>query len=145
MNGDDAERLHDRALMAARWLAIGVEDLRVARLCLNATEPSPVASAYHCQQAAEKLVKGLLVLADSPFTKTHDLVRLGTLALPAYPQLASLLAATHILTSWAFEYRYPGPDLQPPEDPTETELKQAMDTIDALATALRDAVRTAPQ
>jgi hypothetical protein len=47
----------------------------------------------------EKLIKGLLVLADVPFTKTHDLGRLGTLAAPAYPQQAELFAATYLFNS----------------------------------------------
>ncbi|HVC63074.1 MAG TPA: HEPN domain-containing protein [Acetobacteraceae bacterium] len=108
MSGDDRELAHDRRLIALRWLAVGVEDLRVARLCLDAAEPSPVASAYHCQQAAEELVKGLLVLADVPFTKNHDLERLGIQAAPNYPRHADLLAATYPFTAWAFAFRYPG-------------------------------------
>jgi HEPN domain-containing protein len=63
MSGDDPELAHDRRLMALRWLAAGVEDMNVARLCLEAREPVPHASAYHCQQAAEKFLKGPLVLA----------------------------------------------------------------------------------
>ncbi len=114
---------------------MGTEDLHVARLCLDAVEPSPVASAYHCQQAAEKLIKGLLVLADVSFTKTHDLERLGTLAVPEYPHHADLFAATYLFTAWAFEYRYPGPEI--PDDPTETELREAMTVIDRVADCLR--------
>lgn len=94
MSDDDREIARDRRLIALRWLSVGVEDLHIARLCLDAAEPSPAGSAYHCQQAAEKLIKGLLVLADVPFTKTHDLGRLGTLAAPAYPQQAEQFAAT---------------------------------------------------
>ena len=48
------------------------------------------------------------VLADVPFTKTHDLQRLGTLAVPRYPQDAELFEATYLFTSWAFDFRYPG-------------------------------------
>ena len=54
MSGDDRERLRDRRLVALRWLAVGIEDARVARLCLNASERSVTAAAYHCQQAAER-------------------------------------------------------------------------------------------
>jgi hypothetical protein len=73
MSGDDPELARDRRLMALRWLAVGREDPRVARLCLDAVEPALSASAYHCQQAAEKLIKGLLVLGSMPFARTHDL------------------------------------------------------------------------
>ena len=119
MSGDDPELAHDRRLMARRWLALAVEDLKVAGLCLDAREPVPHASAYHCQQAAEKLIKGLLVLADIPFTKTHNLRRLGTLAVPLYPRHEKLLSATYLFTSWAFDFRYPGPESGIPDDPTD--------------------------
>ena len=122
----------------SRWLAVGIEDLRVARLCLDASEPSPAASAYHCQQAAEKLVKGLLVLADVPFTKTHDLERLGTLAAPLYPRDAELFEATYLFTSWAFEFRYPGSGAEIPDEPTDIELRQATAVIDRLVACLRE-------
>jgi HEPN domain-containing protein len=137
MNGDDRELAHDRRLVALRWLAVGVEDLRVARLCLDATEPSLVAAAYHCQQAAEKLIKGLLVLAEVPFTKTHDLERLGTLAAPRYPGEAELFEATYLFTSWAFDFRYPGSGAEIPDEPTDMELRQAMAVIDRLVACLR--------
>ena len=41
--------------------------------------------AYHCQQAAEKLLKGALVLAYVDFRKTHNLVWLGNLVISAFP------------------------------------------------------------
>jgi HEPN domain-containing protein len=137
MNGDDRELARDRRLVALRWLSVGSEDLRVARLCLDASEPSPAASAYHCQQAAEKLVKGLLVLADVPFTKTHDLERLGTLAAPRYPRDVELVEATYLFTSWAFDFRYPRQGAEIPDEPSETELRTAMAVIDRLVGCLR--------
>ncbi|NYZ17616.1 HEPN domain-containing protein [Azospirillum sp. RWY-5-1] len=44
-----------------RWWTVAAEDLRVAQACHAMAPPSPGNAAYHCQQAAEKLVKGLLV------------------------------------------------------------------------------------
>ncbi|MSP00561.1 MAG: HEPN domain-containing protein [Acetobacteraceae bacterium] len=145
MSGDDRELALDRGLMALRWLAMGVEDLKVARLCLDACEPVPHAAAYHCQQAAEKLIKGLLVLADIPFTKTHDLRRLGTLATPKYPKHEDLFSATYLFTSWAFDFRYPGPGPEIPDDPDETELRQAMAAIERLADCLRTHIPPEPE
>ena len=138
MSVDDREIARDRRLVALRWLAVGAEDSHIARLCLDAAEPSPAGAAYHCQQAAEKLIKGLLVLADVPFTKTHDLGRLGTLAAPAYPQQADLFVATYLFTAWAFEFRYPGPEI--PDDPSDTELREAMVVIQRLAECLRASI-----
>src|SRR5205807_2517939 len=77
MNADNAIRRRE----AARWLVIVDEDVRVAIACLRMDDPAPGSAAYHCQQAAEKVVKGLLVVARITFTRTHDLDELVDLAL----------------------------------------------------------------
>jgi HEPN domain-containing protein len=118
-------------------LALGIEDLHVARICPGAAEPALTASAYHGQQAAEKLIKGLLVLADVPFTKMHILRRLGLLAEPHYPSYAPLLAATYPFTPWAFDFRYPGTDPEPPDGPDRSTLQEAMSIIEQLVVCLR--------
>lgn len=94
MSGPDPELEAERRLEAARWLAVAVSDVRIAGVALELGPPLPGVAAYHCQQAAEKLMKGLLVLAGAPFAKTHDLEKIGALAAEAWPQWASLFAAT---------------------------------------------------
>ena len=54
-------------------MLVADRDIRSAEACLAGADPIPEAAAYHCQQAAEKLIKGLLVLARTPFRKTHDM------------------------------------------------------------------------
>jgi|GEM_PF-504850 len=142
MNDDDRELDQDRRLMAQRWLRLAVEDLHVVRICLDAQEPALTASAYHCQQAAEKALKGLLVLADTPFSKTHQLRRLGLLAEPHYPAHAALFAETYVFTPWAFDFRYPGTDPEPPGSPDDATLRGAAETLDRLVACLRDAIQT---
>ena len=56
---DDGERRRE----AARWRAIAVEDMRVALACLQMEPPAIGIAAYHSHQAAEKLLKGLLIVA----------------------------------------------------------------------------------
>jgi HEPN domain-containing protein len=135
MSGDNNAVAHERRLEAERWLAVAIEDVAVAELCLGAYEPKTGSCAYHCQQAVEKLLKGLLVLADTPFPKTHDLRRLGTMAALRYPDRADLLASTFAMTTWGYAYRYPGP-----EDyalPSTEELLQAAATINQIAVFMR--------
>jgi HEPN domain-containing protein len=67
---------------ARRWWAVAAEDLRVVRACLAMEPPSPGNAAYHCQQAAEKTMKGLLVAAGVGFRKIHDLDELANVAAP---------------------------------------------------------------
>ena len=54
--------------------------------------PPPVClgggGAYHVQQAAEKPINGLLVLAGEPFRPTHDMDDLVARLVPVYPQFA---------------------------------------------------------
>ena len=54
------------------WLIKAQRDLATARKL--AGDPSPLldTAIYHCQQAAEKAVKGFLAFHDQPVVKTHD-------------------------------------------------------------------------
>ena len=87
-------------------MAIVEEDIDVAtpatRLCRLG------ASAFHVQQAAEKLLKALLVLAGEPFRRTQDLGDLASRLLPVYPQFGRQAEAVRHLSVWGIAYRYPG-------------------------------------
>lgn len=93
MSDIDENVASHRRSEAERWLGLAGEDARVARLCLAAAPPALASAAFHTQQAAEKVLKGFLVLAEIRFGKTHDLDRLTALAGPAYPYLGPLFEA----------------------------------------------------
>lgn len=59
------------------WLARARDDLAVAETLLEAGSPA-WAVCYHAQQAIEKGIKALLVLACEDPPKTHNLVRLNS-------------------------------------------------------------------
>ena len=62
------------AVEAARaWLAAAEDDLRAVTDCLHGPEHTATAAAYHCQQAAENLVKAVMVSADMHPPKSHDI------------------------------------------------------------------------
>jgi len=91
MSENDEGLAHDHRLVARhRWL-IANRDVRSAQACLDAVDPIPETAAYHCQQATEKLIKGLLVLARVPFRKTHDLEVLRDLVVPRFVELADVI------------------------------------------------------
>jgi HEPN domain-containing protein len=129
----DAERRRE----AARWLAVAAEDARVARVCLEMPQPALGIAAYHCQQAAEKLVKGLLVVAGAGFPRTHDLAELAGRAMPFYRDLSPLLEAIGPLTVWSVAYRYPGIEEDDEPDPGEAALLNALATIGDLTERLQ--------
>jgi len=129
----------DRATVleeARRWWGVAAEDLRVARACLAIDPPSLGNAAYHCQQAAEKTMKGLLVAAGVGFRKIHDLDELADVAAPLYPALALDLDQCRPFTSWATEYRYPPEDESPP--PSEEAILEAADLLQRLLTAVAE-------
>jgi HEPN domain-containing protein len=100
-----------------RVLAIAEEDAAAARLCVRSAEPLLSIAAYHCQQAAEKVLKAALIVRGVPFRRTHDLDELPTQLVAAWPAVGVLAEPLRPLTSWGFAYRYPteGVDEAPPD------------------------------
>ena len=133
---DESDASAERQREAARWLAIAADDARVARACLGMAQPALGIAAYHCQQAAEKLTKGLLIVAGAGFPRTHDLAELAVQASPLYPDLKPLLEAMAPLTVWNIAYRYPGIEEDDEPDPTPQALRNALTAIDALVQRL---------
>jgi HEPN domain-containing protein len=133
MSGTDREDIREEILA---WLRVAESDQRVARLCLNADPPLRDAAAYHCQQAAEKLLKGFLVKAGSHVSKTHDLDARADLVRGHYPAIDDLLTPLPDWTTWSTAYRYPGEGGPQPE-PSVEELTRALDFIGRLEATLR--------
>jgi HEPN domain-containing protein len=112
------------------------EDERIARGCLEFDPPSFGGAAFHCQQAAEKLLKGFLVRGCIDFRKTHDLDALGQSVAAEFPSIAPMLSPLRQWTTWSVAYRYPGETLPEPE-PTFDELLLALNLIARLTEGLR--------
>ncbi len=93
-------------------------------------------ATFHCQQAAEKLLKGFLVRAGADFRKTHDLDALVQSVLVHFPSLEPLLTPMRTWTAWSVAYRYPG-ESGPQPEPSADEMSQALDAIERLDMALR--------
>jgi len=52
-----------------QWLAHADSDRRTATVCLAADPPLLDAASFHCQQAAEKLLKGAFGLGGDSFSQ----------------------------------------------------------------------------
>ena len=89
---------------------------------MAATPPLLGEAAYHCQQAAEKSLKGYLSWHDVPFGKTHDLAAIGLLCVSSDTSLEVICVRADRLTVFAWAFRYPGA----PEEPTSTEVDSAL-------------------
>jgi HEPN domain-containing protein len=142
MSEDDDAVANDHRLVARNWLLIADRDVRSAQACLDAASPIPEAAAYHCQQAAEKLIKALLVLARVPFRKTHDLEALRDLVVPRFPDLAEAIDRLVPLTDWGHVFRYP--DLGGEPVPSREELRGALNDIRLFAERVTGLIGTGP-
>ena len=100
---DDAKRDLIRA-----WLIKSRNDLDTARQISSLPEGHLDTAIYHCQQAAEKAIKGFLAFHDHELERTHDLKRLLQIAAADDRAFLQWMGAAITLTPYATAYRYPG-------------------------------------
>jgi HEPN domain-containing protein len=114
------------------WLTKAKSDLEAAVHNLTASPPLLGDLVFHCQQAAEKAMKGFLAWHDVPFRKSHDLEEIGEACLSIDTSLKDLVDQAVPLTEYAWKFRYPGEV----EEPTQTEAQEAL----ALARQVYEAI-----
>lgn len=102
-----------KVILTRSWLVKAERDLRSARRLADAEDSLLDTAAYHCQQAAEKGLKGFLLYHDIRFEKTHDLELLLSQAERIEPEFCVCRGAGRILTPLAVEFRYPGEYIEP--------------------------------
>ncbi|MBI5165996.1 MAG: HEPN domain-containing protein [Magnetospirillum sp.] len=92
---------------AGQWFIKADEDICMAEMALVRQPPLIDPAAFHCQQAAEKILKGLLVAAAVRAPRSHDIEILSSLAAPLYPGLASRMDQFALVSTWTMASRYP--------------------------------------
>lgn len=122
----------DKAAVVRGWLSKAANDLRGARIDLDADPPLIEDALFHCQQASEKTLKGFLTAHDTLFKKTHDLDELGRACLHVDATLRDAVQPTVPLTVFAWEFRYPGDAIVP----SMPETRQALALAEGLYTAI---------
>jgi len=125
---------HDPSLIAETraWLLKAAKDLAIADHDRNAKPPFLEDVVFHCQQAAEKVLKGFLTWHGIAFRKTHNLVEIGQSCVAVDRTLEPTLRLAAPLTEYAWKFRYPGE----PEEPSSEEADEAL----ATAREVHDAV-----
>lgn len=115
---------HDPARVAEtrEWLTKAAHDLRAAEFELTAEPPLTWDIVFHCQQLAEKSLKGFLAWYDVPFHKTHNLVEIGEPCVAIGATLEDLVRRAARLTDYAWKFRYPGE----PEEPSVSEAQPSL-------------------
>jgi HEPN domain-containing protein len=116
-------------VIARRWLAHADRDLAVAELLVTQAEPLLSAAAFHCQQAAEKMGKALLIVFRTPVPKVHDLESLAELLSAPDPESAARMFELADLTTWYINSRYPG---QSDDVPSRGDIIASLSKLQAL-------------
>jgi HEPN domain-containing protein len=99
----------DNQDIAKEWLKIAELDLSSAEF-LQKMNPIPVEIiCYHCQQAAEKYLKGFLALNGEEIKKTHDLMQLNKMCQKYEEKFGMIAEECLLLTDYGVNIRYPFP------------------------------------
>ena len=112
------------------WLVKAHSDLRSARALVALPEPATDTAIYHCQQAAEKALKGYLAFRDQPLERTHDLERLLELATALESAFAPLETQADVLNPYSTAFRYP--DMLGVQFPSVAEVNTAIEHAQAI-------------
>ena len=134
---DDAPRLVD----TAAWLRRAALDVRAAEVDLATTPALLGDAAFHCQQAAEKALKGFLTWHDAPFRRTHDLAEIGQQCSSLDLSIEPICRRAERLTVYAWIFRYPGDVEEPSREEVEDALALAREVYGAILSRLPEEVR----
>lgn len=93
--------------LARQWMTKAANDLLNADNNLNAETIPLDTVCFHCQQAAEKLLKAFLVGKGRTYPITHDLLAILENILPTNSEAERLRDDLALLTPYAVEVRYP--------------------------------------
>lgn len=92
---------------APEWFRVAEVDLQSAAYLRN-MHPFPIEIiCYHCQQAAEKFLKGYLACKGEPVRKTHGLTLLVKLCETFDPSFKQIETECLELTDYGVNVRYP--------------------------------------
>lgn len=127
----------DPARMAntGAWLRLASRDMRAAAHGMKADPPLLGDVVFHCQQGAEKAMRGFLAWHGVEAVETSDLREIGRRCVELDSSLQPLVEQAAPLSDYAWKYRYPL-DPDEPEEPTADEVHQAMSITHAVATEI---------
>lgn len=93
--------------MAQEWFRYAAKDLQSA-IYLQGMNPLPIEIiCYHCQQSAEKYLKGYIALNGGEILRVHDLVVLNKICLSYGHNFIDILDECLNLTDYGVQARYP--------------------------------------
>ncbi|NLY11165.1 MAG: HEPN domain-containing protein [Firmicutes bacterium] len=97
----------DNIAVAKEWFTLADLDLQSA-VYLQRMKPKPLEIiAYHCQQSAEKYLKGFIAFSGARIRKTHDLVVLNRDCQRYNSSFIEIMDECINLTDYGVNVRYP--------------------------------------
>ena len=127
-----------KRLLVRNWIIKSKHDLETAAKLASGYNPYLDTAIYHCQQAAEKAVKGFLILHDCSSPRTHDVGELIENAISVEPGISDYLEDGENLTPYAGRYIYPGEVMDPDREEFEEALKSARKIFDFILSKMPD-------
>ena len=89
------------------WRILAERDINVADYLADNMRPIPTEIvAFHCQQAVEKYLKGVLVILGEDPPYIHDLNKLNMFAEKHHPLFVSIRSPCAVITHFAIQPRY---------------------------------------
>jgi len=126
------------------WLIKAQHDLASADVLSQSFLPLLDTAIYHCQQAAEKSVKGFLAFCDHEFERVHDVEALIRAAGSYEERFSHYEQVGRLLTPYFRIFRYPGVAVQPDEGQFEQAFSAAAALYDFVLSILPGEVHPAP-
>jgi HEPN domain-containing protein len=134
--------MDDRNELVKNWIVKAQHDLLAAQKLSSDPEIYSDIAIYHCQQSAEKAIKGFLILHNQSFPKTHDLRLLVQLAIVINPSFEDYQEAAELLTPYATEFRYPSDVMQATTEELQEAIEKASGIFNFIKTLLSDEIRS---
>lgn len=98
------------------WFVKASNDIRAAEALSAVSPPLLDEAVFHCQQAAEKTLKGFLTWNGRTFRRTHNLEEIGEQCLTIDASLREVVDQAVPLSEYAWRFRYPGEPVAPAAD-----------------------------
>ena len=122
--------------LVKEWFRFATNDVIVARHCYQDLYPKQTEIAcYHCQQCAEKALKGFLIFKEIEPPKIHILPQLCQMCIALETSFTTILDACNYLTQFGSATRYPH-ELSPDDHVAESAITKANDVLQFCASKI---------
>jgi HEPN domain-containing protein len=127
--------------LVKNWLIKAKNDLFAAKQLSEEKEIYGDVAIYHCQQSAEKAIKGFLILHNQNFPRTHDIRLLVQLAISINSSFEAYQDTSELLTPYATEFRYPSDVMEPTAEELEEALVKADEFFSFIISLLPEEIK----